>query len=230
MIIFIAVVVVAVVVLYFAARLLRVYAPLLSAYIKVWCSTKKNRGAWEVYRGATIFLYRYRKDLLSLPCRVGKSLQLIVLVPTEDDVKRFDPVWWFGDALRGYVRGSAAEVDGFSDIVSVLHEVAGLEDDYAQQLAQDTDNVGKFPATPPLGVLPKIHFYVKGWKAVTVDSFQDLATERRFGEDYYVVTPTQEEVEALSNDTGAEVVSRDDVDLRPQEYMRVFGEVVGRQG
>lgn len=39
----------------------------------------------------------------------------------------------------------------------------------------------------------------------------------------------QEEVEALSDDTGTEVVSRDDVDLRPQEYMRVFEEAVGRE-
>jgi hypothetical protein len=140
-------------------------------------------------------------------------------VRTEDDVKHFDPARWFRKALEGH-----AEADGVGDIVSVLHDVVDLEEDYAQQLAENTDNVGKFPATLPLGVLPKIHFYVKGYRKVLVDSFQDIATETRFGEDYYVEMPTQEEVEALSNDTGAEAVTRDDVELQAEEYMRVFRE------
>jgi hypothetical protein len=201
-----------------------VYVSLLAAYVRVWVSGKKNRGAREVYRGAVILLYGYRKDLLELPCRVGKSLQLIVHVPTEDDVRNFDPVLWFKAALEGRV-----EAEDFNDIVDVLREVAGLEEDYAQQLAEDTSDVSKFPATPPRAVLPKIHFYVKGWKAVPVDSFQNIDTETRFGEDYYVEMPTQEEVEALSNDTGAEAVTRDDVDLGASEYMQVLKGFVGEK-
>jgi hypothetical protein len=60
----------------------------------------------------------------------------------------------------------------------VLRGVVGLEENYAQQLAENTDDDSKFLAILLRAVLLMIRFYVRGWKMVPGDSFQNISLLR----------------------------------------------------